>query len=351
MVAGALDQRTGGYLYDARIVAGLQALERKVRVVELPGDWPEPTGQDVASLRSALADCPDGTPVVVDGLVAGAAPGPIEAESSRLRIVALVHHPLADEGDRPPRDVAALEAREGRTLRAARGVIVTSGFTRNRVVELGATRDRVVVVEPGTDRPAGDDGSRVARGDVVTLLCLGSVVPRKDQTRLVRALDALHASDPDLRWRCDMVGSLERDREYADRVRRAVAASSVAGHIRFTGEVGHEALREIWAEADVLVSTSRYEGYGMALTEAMVRGLPVVAVTGGAVERTVPAEVGCLVQPDDDRALSRALERVVADGAYRARLAASSREHSGTLPTWAEQAAAFDAALRELTDA
>jgi len=363
VVAGALDQRTGGYLYDARIVEGLRARGREVRVVELPGDWPEPASDAVDAFRSALAEQPDDAIVVVDGLVGGAAPDPIADEADRLCLVALVHHLLADEGDRPEAEVTELEARERRTLEAARRVIVTSEFTRDRVVELGADPLRVEVVEPGTDRPTGRPRAATAQppsaaarspdeeGRPVTLLCLGSVVPRKDQEGLVRALIAVHEDAPGISWRLDVVGSLERDRSYADRVRAMVADSSIVDRTRFAGEVGKDALEEIWAEADVLVSASRYEGYGMALTEAMVRGLPVVAVAGGAVERTVPADVGLLVPGGDEAALRAALHRVLADGAYRARLAARSLEYGGSLPTWAGQAEAFDTVLHDVLHA
>jgi glycosyltransferase involved in cell wall biosynthesis len=353
VVAGPLDQRTGGYLYDARIVDGLRGLGRDVRVVELPGDWPAPDDAARDAFAARLAECADGAVVVVDGLVGGAAPGPIEAERERLRVVALVHHPLADEasGGRGELGAASLEAREARTLAAARGVIVTSAFTAERVAGLGATPARIRIVEPGTEAvPRGGGDARTRPDGPVELLCLGSVVPRKDQGALVRALERMHAADPRLAWHCRMVGSVRRDPDYATGLVRATADSTVHDRVEFMGELDDGALEEVWRGTDVFVSASRYEGYGMALTEAMVRGLPVVAVAGGAVRCTVPENVGVLVPCGDIDALADALRRVVSDGACRRALAARSEAHAGELPDWPAQVDAFHAALGELTN-
>ncbi len=361
VVAGAIDQKTGGYLYDARMVRELRDRGRRIRVVELEGAWPAPDSRAIEGLRTALRACPDGALVVVDGLVGGAAPGPIEAERDRLRVVALVHHPLCDEG--PERD--GLAATEARTLTAAAGVIVTSAFTAGRVVELGADPASVRVVEPGTGpgwgtEAIGDPGCDGADAPdrPVELLSVGSVVPRKGQADLVRALEHLAAAAPELEWRCRIVGSLERDPAYAaalaEAVARTAARSHVGSRIELTGEVGDDELRELWRAADVFVSASRYEGYGMALTEAMIHGLPVVAVAGGAVRSTVPADVGVLVARGAATTpvaeLADALARVAGDPRFRVELAARSAAHARTLPDWSAQAAAFEAALRELAD-
>ena len=359
VVAGALDQKTGGYLYDARIVEGLRSLGRAVRVVEVPGGWPCPSPGDLDALIQGLAGCPEGATVVVDGLVGGAAPGPIEAARDRLRLVALVHHPLCDEAGRSESESRRLEALETRTLAAAHGVVVTSGFTAERLTRMGVARERVRVVEPGTDARNADarnDDVRAPRGASapVHLLCVGSVVPRKNQLGLLRALERVHEAAPDLAWRCDIVGSLSRDADYAAALLEHVARSPVSERVTCTGEVDDSTLEEFWCRGEVLVSASTYEGFGMALTEGMVRGLAVIAVEGGAVATTVRADVGLLVPagPPDRLAdaLADALTRVVSDADLRADRARRARRHAATLPTWDEQTLRFEAALRELVD-
>jgi glycosyltransferase involved in cell wall biosynthesis len=89
----------------------------------------------------------------------------------------------------------------------------------------------------------------------------------------------------------------------------------------------------------------------MALAEALVRGLPVVSTTGGAISDTVPSGAGVLVPPGDDRALAGALEPLLAEpeGAERrAALGAAASRYGRMLPSWDEAIAAFAKAVLEL---
>jgi len=349
VVAGSLDQRTGGYLYDARMVAGLRALGRRVEVHEVEGRWPAADREGRRDLAAHLDALPDGAVVVLDGLVGGAVPDLIEPHAQRLRVIALVHHPLCDElrgpGGATP-DAARLEALEARTLAAGRGVIVTSAFTRDRVVEMGVDAADVRVVEPGTEAPApGEEPPRSPTG-APTLLCVASVVPRKGQLDLVHALARL----TELAWRCEVVGSLERDAGYAADVRDAIEARGLEDRVALRGEVSEADLAEAWAGADLFVLPSRYEGYGMAFTEALVHGLPIVGTTGGAIPSTVPPEVGTLVPPGDVDALADALRGILENPDIRTRMAERSRRHAASLPGWTRQVAAFDRAVAELAD-
>ena len=97
MVPGSIDQRTGGYVYDARIVRGLRELGWRVAVHSLSGLFPEADSEAHAQMTSTLAALPAGARVVIDGLAMGGVPESVRVEHARLRIVSLVHHPLADE--------------------------------------------------------------------------------------------------------------------------------------------------------------------------------------------------------------------------------------------------------------
>ena len=161
VVPGALEQRTGGYIYDARIVRGLCELGWQVDVHNLVGTFPDADVEARTSMTSTLAGIPAGARVVIDGLAMGGLPEPVRAERARLRILALVHHPLADETglDEPRR--ARFVTLERDALAGCIGVLVTSEFTARRLGALGVEPLRVRAVRPGTDRarPAIGPGS------------------------------------------------------------------------------------------------------------------------------------------------------------------------------------------------
>jgi glycosyltransferase involved in cell wall biosynthesis len=81
------------------------------------------------------------------------------------------------------------------------------------------------------------------------------------------------------------------------------------------------------AEADIFALPSRFEGFPLAVVEAMLAGLPVVASDVGSVgEAVIPDETGLLVDPDDVDRLAAALQRLLGDEAERQRLGQAGRQ-------------------------
>ena len=348
VVPGSIDQRTGGYLYDARIVTGLRQQGWSVRVNQLDGRFPGWADQARDSFATTLARLPDGAQVVIDGLALGGLPEVASDHCARLSLLALVHLLLADEAGLTSAEHRRYLELEPQALAACDGVLVTSAFTGARVADLGIESSHVRVVLPGTDpaRPATGPGL----GEPPRLLCLASVTPRKGQDVLVRALETL----VDLRWNCVCAGSLTRSPVFVDALQRHVRAAGLANRIVFTGECDEETVDGLYDASSIFVLPSYFEGYGMVLTEAMARGLPIVTTTGGAIVDTVPPEAGILVPPGDDVALARVLRGLLSsapdpgpDRADRSRsaLAAAARRHASTLPTWEDAVDQFAQAV------
>lgn len=354
LVPGPIGQRTGGYVYDARIVDGLRRRGRRVAAYELDGDFPAGDARARTSLAGALAQLPDGARVVVDGLAMGGLPEPVRAERRRLRVIALVHLLLADETGLDAGRRARFAALEREALAACTGVLATSAYTAARVRELGlgAVADAVRAVPPGTDPapPAAGPGPDAPP----QILCVASVTPRKGQDVLMRAL----ASLAELPWRCVCAGSLTRAPAFARAVMRQVRDAGLAERVAFPGECDASAVDALYDASSLFVLPSHFEGFGMVLTEAMARGLPVVGTTGGAVPHVVPASAGLLVPPGDADALAGALRKLLADAPAetpgraadrRRRMAAAARRHAANLPDWDQAAGAFAGAVAELT--
>ncbi len=338
VVPGPLDTPTGGFVYDRRVVAGLRAQGRDVRVHELPPGWPAPDADAMAAAEAALAALPDGARVLLDGLALGVLPELAARHAARLRLVGLVHHPLAEETGLDAAARARLRDSERRALAAVRHVVVTSAFTAERLLDYGVDRARLSVVPPGVDPAPLATGST---GPGPRLLCVASLTPRKGHDVLLNALAGL----ADRVWRLELVGSDTLAVRHAAGLRRLCGRLGLEGRVRFRGELHGAALEQAYDEADLFVLASHYEGYGMVLTEAVARGLPVVATAGGAVADTLPAGSGLLAPPGEVAALRGALGRVLDEPELRERLVAGARAARARLSTWARTAEQLAAEL------
>jgi glycosyltransferase involved in cell wall biosynthesis len=344
VVPGAIDTRTGGYGYDRAVIDGLVRRGWTVAVREIPGSFPFPSASSRAAAAAALAALPDGARVVVDGLALGALPDEALAEATRLRLIALVHHPLADETGLSDEARNRLEASERRALHAVRRVVVTSARTAAALDRFGVAPASIRVIEPGTDPAPQARGSRRTGAREVELLCVATLVPRKGHDVLVRALAAI----ADAPWHLTCVGGLDRDDAWVQALNRQVASAGLEGRIAFTGELSREPLDARYDAADVFVLPTWYEGYGMAVAEAVARGLPVVSTPTGAIADLVGDDAGILVPAGDVPALTAALAGVVSDEALRDRLAAGARRARTRLPSWDDAAALMARSIEDV---
>lgn len=307
--AGDPTQRTGGYLYNARLVQALGARGHDVVVHAVQGDWP------LGPAKAAVPVRP-GAVVLADGLLwTGLGPtafGP--------RTVVIVHSPLGAEGGE------ALGRREAAALRDVGAVVSTGGPTQRDLTALGVPS---VCVVPGTDPAPCVERPRQGR-----LLALGTVTPRKGLPRLLAALQAVTAP-----WSLVVAGSLTRDAGEVARVR--AVAGPFGDRVQFVGELDDEGVERALASADLLVHTAHYEAYGMVLAEAMARGVAVLCTPAGAAEAG-----GCEVVHADG--LGAALQRLLSEPDALDALSQRSRDAGARLPTWADVAARFETLMLPL---
>jgi glycosyltransferase involved in cell wall biosynthesis len=327
---------SGGNEYDRRLHTGLEELGVRVREHLVAGTWPAPGPAELAALTATLGAVPDRDTVLIDGLVASAAPVIVAEAATRLHVVVLVHLPLgvADKGRR---------ASEATMLRRVGAVVATSAWTRSWLVEeYGVPADRVTVSLPGTDPSDLATGTRTG----AAFLCVGAVTPVKGHDLLVDAL----ASMTRLSWFCTCVGSLDVDPDFVAGLRTRLGGVGLADRIAFTGVLGGTALDAAYRAADVLVLPSRIETYGMVVTEALARGLPVVGFRTGGVPETLShaansAIPGGLVPAGDPATLAVALSTWLGDAGLRTRAREAACARRGTLPSWSETAARVAAVL------
>ena len=324
---------SGGNVYDRRACRGLAALGWSVHEHAVPGRWPWPEVPGRAAVAATLARVASGALVLIDGLVASVVPEVLEPEAGRLRLVVLLHTPRNEPG-------------EVMALSVASAIVVTSQWTRRWLSDHYAlTGSRVYVVAPGVD--AAEVAAGTPSGG--RLLCVGGVTPLKGHDLL---LDALATVD-DPAWRCVCVGALDLDPEFVARLRRLVEDTGLGDRVCFTGPLTHAELDDEYAEADVLVVASRAETYCMVVTEALARGLPVIAGEVGGVPEALGhaadgSRPGLLVPPGDPQTLGQALSCWLGDPQKRERLRAAARSRRQDLSDWAQTSRELSAVLSEV---
>jgi glycosyltransferase involved in cell wall biosynthesis len=338
VVPGRLDQITGGYIYDRRIV---ERLGPSIELVELPGRYPNPDDVALAAAARLLAERPEDSALCIDGL-ALAAFATLPDHHRRLRAIALVHHPLALETGLDPASARRFRAIERRLLGVCRGIICPSAASAAGIAAYGVSAGRIRVVPPGLDHPAPE--IRPAYAGPLRLLSVGTVTPRKGHVLLAAALARLASSD----WQLSIVGSQARDPATVAELHALIARAGLEARVNLLGERQPDQLDEAYRNADLFVLASYHEGYGMVFAEAMAHGLPILGTNAGAIPDTVPPEAGLLVPAGDVDALAAALGRLLVDAGLRARLAAGALAAARRLPNWVTTGDRFRAALDEL---
>lgn len=340
IVPGRLDQRTGGYIYDRRVIEGLFDLGWSVEVHELPGRFPDVDDEAVFA-AGTVVDRLGQDVAVIDGLALPA----FDEHRERLPSVwiGLIHHPLCMETGLSAEESARFAAIEGPLMHRASRLIVTSPGTRRDLASFDIDPARVSVVLPGVCQAAPARGSG---GDRPRLLTVGSLTRRKGHLTLLQALTGLL----DLDWHLNLVGSAAWDPEHAAEIERAIPDLGLSERVTLIGEQDDAGLANLYDSADLFVLASHHEGYGMVLTEALARALPIVSTTAGAIPETVPADAGRLVPPDQPEALAEALRSVLTDpGAYR-HLADGAGAARKNLQSWDESAWQFAEVLGQVMD-
>ena len=150
-------------------------------------------------------------------------------------------------------------------------------------------------------------------------------------------------------WTCTIAGSVAVDPEFADRVAARAERAGLSERITWAGVLTAIELDAEYARADLLVAPSRTESYGIAVAEALRRGVPVLASrVGGIPEAVRPGVAAVLVPPDRPDALSDALRRWIIDPALRARLTDEARRTRSRRPRWSDTVDTIDATLAGL---
>jgi glycosyltransferase involved in cell wall biosynthesis len=328
-IPGDLSTQTGGYIYDRKLMIELRALGWIVEHIALGSSFPNPSDADNADAMAKLTAIASETPVIVDGLALGALDPKIVAGISSP-LVALIHHPLAHEGNISVERREFLFQTEKRNLSFAKQVIVPSPHTSRLLVsEYGVPEGIITVARPGLEKSEFVSSPQVPP----LILSVGIQVPRKGHDVLLRALSKI----THLPWQAVVVGGV-LDADYGRQLAELREELRLESRVQLAGELSQAALATLYQQASIFALATRHEGYGMVFDEAMSYGLPVVSCDAGAVGETVAEGAGILTEVDNPDAFAEALRSLLSNEELRAEMAATARASSESLGSWEQTA-------------
>jgi glycosyltransferase involved in cell wall biosynthesis len=317
---------SGGTLYNRELLTALRGLV-ELRAFELGS----------SELGAALLRA---SGLWIDSLYLAAVPE--LKRQTRGRVALILHYLPSFVNLGRPASSSELRPDEREALLRADGFLVTSAFMRDALEALVApTQKPILVVEPGTHAQLAPASTE--KNAELGVVLIGNVVPGKGIESWLCALEAcLSGGD---RMDVSIIGSLTADPEYAERCQRLVRESArLAPRIRFAGALTPSETLARLAEASLFVSASSMESYGMALAEARVAGVPILAKIGGNSRAHVDPAAGGELAPNE-LALARACVALARDPALQRARQARARAHAPPARAWRQAALDFTAQL------
>jgi glycosyltransferase involved in cell wall biosynthesis len=340
ITVGDTGRKTGGYLYNRRVISGLRKRGFEFEEIVAGGASPEEQRKATPGFGSTF-DSSRFDAIVVDALARIVIAPHLGGWLASRPVVALVHElPSVAGGGYGSGTVASERDYEEPLLRADR-IVAVSDHGRNVLLGRGASPERIHVVPPGFNGVPVGGGSHVLRDDPARALCVAQWIERKGILTLVEAWALRERKGSML----ELIGETDADPDYALLVREAIEAAP-QGSIVVSGCVDDASLGASYAAADLFVLPSRYEGYGIVYAEALAHGLPIIACDVGPVPELVGREAAVLVRPNDREALSAALDLLLGDSALRARMSAAASRHASRLPRWEDTVGGFEQVLK-----
>jgi len=261
-------------------------------------------------------------------------------------IVATIHHPLPidtkaelaqapNEWEKIKRILFYPPLMQGIVARRLDGIITDSRSSAHEVSRIfKVPQSKIRMVYPGVDTKVFKrlDEHRKEQGRLIMVGRTGD--RKKGILYLLQALKLLKGDDVDLKL--TIVDKLTPGDSFALKL---VEKYELGDMVTFTGTITSEELVSQYSAAEIAISPSVYEGFGLAVAEAMACEVPVIATKAGALPEVVKeGETGILVPPQNPHALAGAIKRLLGDEPLRRRMGGEGRKRVERCFSWGEAA-------------
>lgn len=324
---GLKDHSTGGYYFNHKMAEAMHDAGHRVDVVHYNTIPDNIRGSRILGsfhvLKRVLKSKPD--LLVISKSYSFIAPLRLLLPILNCPVLYLVHH--LEWHDR----VGGVSAFRRKIVRwfltCGTRIWVNSRSTANDVINLGIPESTLRIIPPGFERfKFGSESDQ----SPVRILSVGTICSRKDQLTLVKACLLLGDRD----FHLCFLGDEKADTAYAASVRKE-AEQLGATKVSFLGHLPVNELYKLYSESHILANLSLWEGYGIAVAEAMWAGLPVVAVDAGAVPELVThGDNGYLIEAGNAEMCAGFLEQLIDDGILREKMSTSARKKAHNLFSW-----------------
>ncbi len=342
IIYDSLDQVSGGYLYDRKLVEYLQSQGDEICLFSLPRRNTLRHLGDNFSPHFARQIITSSVDVLLQDELNHASLFLLNRKSaikSAFPTLAIVHHLRCMEA-RQPWSQAMYRWIEKRYLNSVEGFIFNSSTTQQSVYQVAAKARTQpwVVARPAWNhlRARIDEASirtRALRAGALQLVFVGNLIPRKGLHTLLEALQLVQQEA----WELSIIGGADADRRYAQRMAQKIQSMSQGKRIHLLGRLDQAALEKRLAQAHVLVVPSDYEGYGIVYLEAMAFGLPPIATTRGAAGEIITHEQdGFLLPVGDYKTLAQTISYLARERQHLARMGLAALHTAHRHPTWEE---------------
>ena len=341
IIPGKLEQLTGGYIYDRKIINGLSGKGYRV-VIHNPGnDFPFPSRESLENYHKIFNSIEPGEPVIIDSLALGPAEAIISLFAGQNPLVALVHLPLFMNPSYNEKEKNSFRLQETRVLSKMRVIIAVSRHTKKIIHECGINLSKIQVISPRAESLKRKENYPVAPRN---LLCVANYTSNKGHSMLIEAL--FNLKNPDWILRC--YGDKTMESDYFTKLQQRVNSCGLENRILLNGPLPHEALPEVYLSCDLFILPSEYESYPMVLAEALVHGVPVVAAKAGGIPEVVPEGAGTLFEPRSLNSLQAAINEVIRNTGLYENLCKKAAGYYKSAFTWNNNIDRFEKILKSI---